>query len=139
MADTLSSWLNSQHFSFLQGVNVGSWSGMSTRKMAEEAGCMDLYRFAYTPYSFCAHNVWNHIGKFCLRHSQEPLHKFIRQPYFQDGPYEPSLFMNSAKYYQKSLNAVVSKYAISAKFDGPYDWACDEISGLLDQLSSKNR
>src|SRR6266542_3584732 len=37
-------WLNSQRYSFLTEVNIGSWSGIDTRKMAQEAGCIELYR-----------------------------------------------------------------------------------------------
>ena len=33
----LEAWINRQRFTFLTDVNVGSWSGISTRQMAEES------------------------------------------------------------------------------------------------------
>ena len=130
-------WLNSQHFSFLQDVNVGSWSGLSTRKMAIESDCKDLYDFAYTPYSSCAHNTWNHLGKFCCLQSSNPLHKFVRQPFLFEMGVEPSIFMNSAKYYQNSLTAVGRKYEFEFKADLPHDWAEERIDGFLDRLAQE--
>ena len=48
-------WLNGQRRDFLTEVNVGSWSGHSTREMADEAGCSGLYRYAYLPFSGVVH------------------------------------------------------------------------------------
>lgn len=128
--------LNSQHFSFLQDVNIGSWSGISTRAMAEDVDCLDLYRFAYTPYSFCAHNTWNHIGVFNCAHSDNPLHKFLRQPCVRETSVEPSAFMNSAKYYEKSLNTVAKKY--NFEYDEellmPWNLAAKHMDELVDWM-----
>jgi len=35
-------WINSQRYTFLTEVTIGSWSGIDTRKMAEEANCLDV-------------------------------------------------------------------------------------------------
>lgn len=35
-------WLNEQLFDFLTEVDLGNWSGLTIRKMAEEAGCLDI-------------------------------------------------------------------------------------------------
>ena len=43
--------LNAERFEHITEVSVGTWSERSTRQMAEEAGCLDLYRLAYTPFS----------------------------------------------------------------------------------------
>ena len=51
--DAKKGWIEMQRYYFLTEVNVGSWSGLSTRKMAEEADCLDLYNYAYTPFSAC--------------------------------------------------------------------------------------
>jgi hypothetical protein len=73
-------WINSQRYTFLTEVNVGSWSGISTRQMAEEADCIDFYNFVYTPFSTATHNMWGHIAKYNLIQSENPLHKFLRKP-----------------------------------------------------------
>jgi hypothetical protein len=36
-------WLKSQRIPQLLEVNLGSWSGLTVRKMAEEAECLDFY------------------------------------------------------------------------------------------------
>ena len=38
--------LNAERFEHITEVSVGAWSERSTRQMAEEAGCLDLYRLA---------------------------------------------------------------------------------------------
>jgi hypothetical protein len=50
-------WINKQRATFLTDVNVGSWSGISTRTMADEAGCIDFYNYVYTPFSACTHST----------------------------------------------------------------------------------
>jgi len=130
MVDEKERWLNSQHFSLLQEVDVGSWSGISTREMAQECDCVDLYRFAYTPYSTCAHNVWNHVGKFNCAPSGNPLHKYIREPVFLEMSGEPSVFLNSAKYLQKAYIKVCETYAIEPNIQMPYDWAYEHIERM---------
>ena len=73
-------WLNTQRYTFLTEVNVGAWSGITTRQMAEEAKCMDFYNYVYVPFSTVAHNMWGHIVKYNLELSKNPLHKLLRQP-----------------------------------------------------------
>src|SRR5690606_26275691 len=51
MLDESEAWINAQQFTFLTTVNLGSWSGLSARKMAEEADCLDFYDMVYTPFS----------------------------------------------------------------------------------------
>jgi hypothetical protein len=68
-------WIESQQFQMFISVNFGSWSGSSVRKMCDEIGDPDLYKFSYTPFSACVHNMWNHVGKWNARTCQNPLHK----------------------------------------------------------------
>ena len=46
MVKASEAWLNAQRFDFLTEVNVGSWSEAAVREMAEQADCLDLYRYA---------------------------------------------------------------------------------------------
>lgn len=84
-----SEWLDSQRFSFLTEVTIGSWSGLGTRKMAEEANCLELYNNEYQSYSSATHNMWNFVGKFNLIVCPNPLHGFHRMPlvYSQNNIY----------------------------------------------------
>jgi hypothetical protein len=96
-------WLNSQRFTFLTEVNVGSWSGTDTRKMAEEAGCSDLYRFAYTPFSAATHGMWNHIVRYNLEPCQNVLHRRHRVPTQLEIPPEVDYLYQAAKYVEKTF------------------------------------
>ena len=58
------SWIDMQRLSFLVEVNVGAWSGKTTREMAEESGILDFYNYVYTPFSQCAHSTWYHVGRY---------------------------------------------------------------------------
>src|SRR5438270_180381 len=51
MIDFRKSWLNGQLAEWATEVNVGSWSGMTTREMAKEVGRESIYKFAYMPFS----------------------------------------------------------------------------------------
>lgn len=107
------SWVNSQQYLFLTEVNVGSWSGSDTRTMAAEAECLDLYRYAYTPFSSAVHNMWNHIGKYNLTHCTNPLHKYHRIPIDPDLGIEPDYLYRAAKYVQKGFDLFDEKTGVS--------------------------
>jgi hypothetical protein len=42
-------WIDSQRIGWLLDVDLGKWSSLSVRQMAEEAGCIDFYNYVYTP------------------------------------------------------------------------------------------
>lgn len=115
-------WLNSQHFSFLQHVDIGSWSGISTREMAEQAGCIDLYNFAYTPWSFAAHGTWNHVGTFDAVPSREPLHKYMWQPFNGDFGRHPDVIFNATKYFDKLCRLLVNNFDLQLTVPLPMRW-----------------
>lgn len=123
MIDSRKAWLTDQRYAFLTTVNVGSWSEHSTRDIAEKAGCRNLYRFAYSPFSSCAHSMWNHIGKFNVRFSDNSIHKHLRLPFDPDIPPQSETLINSAKYLLKSLNAIDEYYKLeSDNFDPMEFW-----------------
>ena len=135
MIDAHSSWLDNQHFSFLQDVNVGAWAGISTRKMAAQAGCLDLYRYAYTPYSACVHNTWGHLGRLYCIPCDNPIHKYIRMPCHPDIAPHPDVFMNSVKYFEKSVIAVVKHFDVEIGGTMPWDWAGERMTALMKELN----
>ena len=135
MIDAESAWLNNQHFSFLQDVNVGAWAGISTREMAEQAGCLDLYRFAFTPYSGCVHNTWGHLGRLYCIPCNNPLHKYIRMPCHHDIAPQPDIFMNSVKYFDKSVTAVIKHFGGDIGGTMPWEWAGKRMTDLVKELN----
>jgi len=66
-------WINTQRWSFLVEVNVGAWSGKTTREMAEESGILEFYNYVYTPFSQGAHSTWYHVGRYNSGPSESPL------------------------------------------------------------------
>lgn len=96
-------WINRQRATFLTDVNVGSWSGISTRTMADEAGCIDFYNYVYTPFSSCTHSTWYHVARYNLSSCNNPLHRYHSIPAILDTPLDPHYLHLSARYLQKTF------------------------------------
>jgi len=105
-------WLNAQRFGFLTEVNVGSWSELSVRDMAEEAGCLDLYRYAYTPFSGAAHNMWHHVSRFNLQVCENPLHRYHKVPVDPDLGLDPDFLYRAAKYLDKTFKLFDQTFSV---------------------------
>ena len=125
------SWINSQRFAFLAEVNVGSWSGIPTRQMAEEADCIDFYNYVYNPFSACTHSMWHHIARYNLRQCANPLHQYHQMPEDPEFPIDPYNLYLSAKYLEKTFSTFDKKFEI--KVDVPS--AFDHLNKGLDRLS----
>jgi hypothetical protein len=76
----MEAWVERQRVLHLVEVNLGSWSGLSTRRMAEEADCLDFYNYVYAPFSSCVHSMWGHIARYDLTECRNPLHQYHRIP-----------------------------------------------------------
>lgn len=108
-------WIDFHRYSFLTTVDVGSWSGISTRQMAIDSGCKDFYDLVYDPFSNCTHNSWNHIGKYNVKISEDPLHKFLRMPYVSKGEIDSFYANLSIKYLSMVFNSFDDKYFAEKK------------------------
>ena len=124
-------WLNAQHYSFLQHVNVGSWSGISTRDMAKEAGCLDLYNFAYTGWSHAAHGTWNHVGRFDALPSHEPLHKHIWQPANVEHGQHIDVVVQGTKYFDELCVLIVEEFKLKMDGPNPNAWLEERLSEIF--------
>jgi hypothetical protein len=78
MTELWSEWLATQRMEAFVEVNLGSWSGLNTRKMAEEAGFTDFYNYVYQPFSGVTHSNWAHVSMFNSVHCQNPAHRLHR-------------------------------------------------------------
>ncbi len=103
-------WINTQRFGFLTEVSLKSWSEVSVRKMAEEANCLDLYNYVYQPFSSAAHNMWNHVAKYNLVESDNPLHKSFRRPGIYKFPPDVHYAELAAKYVNKMFDLFDKKF-----------------------------
>ena len=97
-------WINGQRWNFLVEVNVGAWSGKTSREMAEEAGILDFYNYVYTPFSQCAHSTWYHVGQFNSGPSESPLSRQLWMPRIFESAGDVWTLRLAAKYLDKSFN-----------------------------------
>lgn len=129
-------WLNNQHYSFLQYVDIGSWSGISTRKMAEEADLLNLYNFAYTSWSHAAHGTWNHIGKYDALPSSEPLHKYIWQPNNFEHGHQTDVVVQATKYFDEFCILLVEEFKLKMEGPPPNAWVSDRLGQLFSEMDA---
>jgi len=128
----LEGWINSQRYTFLTTVNVGQWSETDTRKMAEEAKCLDFYRFAYTPFSSSVHSMWNHVSKYNLRICTNPLHRLHKTPIDSDMPTDLDYFYRAAKYIEKAFKLFDKKTGVNIKMKSSFK----ELNSALNTLGN---
>jgi hypothetical protein len=110
-------WLENQLAMWATDVNIGSWSGMSTRDMAKTIGRESLYKFAYMPFSGCAHNMWQHVGVYNMKPCRNPLHKYHLVPDMREADIHPDFFYRSAKYVSMAYELCDEK--LGTKCDAP--------------------
>ena len=95
-------WLNGQRYTFLTEVNVGSW-GTDLRKMAEEAGLIELHRNDYARWSSTTHSMWHHVVCFNLQYCTNPLHGHHRVPTVPQLSSLTELLLRAAEYMDLSF------------------------------------
>lgn len=107
-------WLNSQLAEWATEVNVGSWSGMTTREMAKDVGHESIYRFAYVPFSGPTHNMWQHVGIYNMKPCTNPMHKHHLVPAIREAPLEPDFMYRSSKYLSQTFTLFDSKMNVKS-------------------------
>jgi hypothetical protein len=121
MVEALETWLDRQRYSFLTEVNVGSWSDIPVREMAAQAGILDFYNYAYTPFSAAVHSMWHHVSRYNLEPCRSPLHRFHRIPIIPRVPTEPEHAILAAKYMNKSFATFDEVFGVSVETAKSYD------------------
>jgi len=132
-------WINTQRWSFLVEVNVGAWSGRTTREMAEESDILDFYNYVYTPFSQGAHSTWYHVGRFNSAPSESPLTGQLWLPQIKDATDVWTLDL-AAKYLDKSFNLFDEKALGRPPSSNIQDWIGGEIeSRFLSDAAKQDR
>jgi Family of unknown function (DUF5677) len=134
VVQAITAWIDSQRFTFLTEVNIGSWSGISTREMAQDAGCMDIYRHAYTPFSSAAHSMWNHVAKYNLQLCENPLHRYHQVPIDAVLPIDPDYLYRAAKYLDKTFNAFDESFSLNIDVLSSFSI----LTNILDKLQESD-
>ena len=103
MIELWSDWLSAQRIEAFVEVNLGSWSGLNTRKMAEEAGFLDFYNYVYQPFSSAVHSNWAHVSMFNTVHCQNPAHRWHSGAAIAPAPIDLNWLYLASKYLSKTL------------------------------------
>ncbi|SRR6266478_1720568 len=106
-------WIDAQRFGFLTEVNLGSWSETTTRKMAEDGGCIDFYNYVYQEFSAGTHSSWHHVGRYNLKECENPLHRQHRAPSDPDLPCDLWILQLAGKYVAKTFSLFDSKTTVA--------------------------
>lgn len=122
LIDTKDKWINSQRRDFFVEVNLGHWAQLDYRKMAQESGCEDLYKFAYKPFSQAGHNMWPHVSVHNSRYCENPLHKHHLIPELLEIPIDVDYLYRSCKYVDKVYRLLVDKFGLVLELPLPHEW-----------------
>jgi Family of unknown function (DUF5677) len=122
LIDIKDKWINSQRRDFFVEVNLGHWAQLDYRKMAQEADCEDLYKFAYKPFSQAAHNMWPHVSVYNSRYCENPLHKHHLIPERLDFPIDVDYLYRSCKYVDKVYQLFIDKLGVALELPMPHEW-----------------
>lgn len=115
-------WLNGQLAEWATDVNVGSWSGISTRDMAKAIGKESIYKFAYSPFSGAAHNMWQHVGVYNVEPCRNPLHNRHVVPTIKKAPNDPEFLYLASKYLSQTFDLFDEKMGVSIQRELPIDF-----------------
>lgn len=115
MIEYLQMWVDSQRLDQFIEVNLGSWSGINTRKMAEEANCLDFYNFVYQPFSSATHSNWWHVSDKNSTYCLNPAHRHHRIPTILPANPDFHWLHLAAKYLEKSFSAFDAAENIRSK------------------------
>lgn len=120
-------WIDSQRIGWLLNVDLGKWSSLSVRQMAEEADCIDFYNYVYTPFSACAHSMWHHVARYDLRDCGNPLHRHHRRPISEASDPDPHYLTLAAKYWSKTLGTFDQTYGLAIPGLSSYKMLIDSV------------
>jgi hypothetical protein len=123
-------WLQQQRWPFLTEVNLGSWSDVSTRQMAQETGLIDFYNYTYQLFSGAAHSMWQHVGRFNVQPCHSPLHRYHRVPVDPDIPPDFYWLELAAKYLLRAFQIFDDKSGVTVTEPSSYERLGEEVDDL---------
>lgn len=128
LVEHLENWLASQQADYFTEVNLGNWSGKTTRVMAQEAGCIDFYNYVFQPFSAAVHSYWSHVGRINVEFCQNPTHNFHFLPIIPSFAPDTHWCLMAAKYLSKTFRSF-------DEFIGRPDLPLRSYNSLLDALT----
>ena len=134
----LESWIASQRLDDLVEVNLGSWSGLSTRAMAQEANCLDFYNYVYQPFSNAAHSSWSHVSIHNSSYCLNPTHRIHRVAISENHDPDLNWLVLGAKYLNKSFKQYDEKITITVDCQSAYEQLLDDLEKSYPQETSED-
>lgn len=128
--------LNSQKFTFLTEVDIGSWTGKTTLAMAIEAGCEDFHRLVYQPFSDGLHSTWHHIEQYNLEQCKSPLHKNHRIPLDKNLYWDIDYLYRAAKYVEKAFKLFDKEAGHKTSLPSAFDELAKELDEFHNELNN---
>lgn len=128
MLEASERWIDGQRIGWLLDVDLGNWSSLSVRQMAEEADCIDFYNYVYTPFSACAHSMWHHTARYNLKKCGNPLHRHHRRPISEALAPDLHYLTLAAKYWSKTLDAFDQAHGLAALGRSSFETLIDDLS-----------
>lgn len=138
LIEMFEAWCNSQRYTFLTEVEVGSWSGITTREMADQAGCLDFYNYVYQPFSPVAHSMWNHVGLYNLISCSNPLHRYHKVPATNPVGSSPHDFYLAAKYLDKAFRQFDKKMGVAVPVRNAFECLNTGLAALESEREAEN-
>ncbi|QKK20484.1 DUF5677 domain-containing protein [Rhizobium indicum] len=135
MIELWGGWLSAQRIEALVEVNLGSWSGLNTRKMADEAGFLDFYNYVYQPFSSAVHSNWAHVSMFNTVHCQNPAHRWHRAAAIAPAPIDPSWLYLASKYLSKTLAHFDDVYGLDLPH-AAFDLVASQLAETVEETES---
>lgn len=121
-------WIDQQRIGWLLDVDLGKWSSLSVRQMAEEASCIDFYNYVYAPFSACAHSMWHHVARYDLRVCSNPLHRYHRIPTSEPSEPDVHYLTLAAKYWSKTLDTFDRSNLLKIAGSSSYERLVDAVT-----------
>ena len=106
-------WINSQRYTFLTEVNVGSWAGLSLRDMADEVNLLGIYRTDYAMWSGATHNMWHHIAHSNVQQCMNSLHGNHRIPEIARPAFDAVFLFKAAEYMDRTVELLDEVFEIN--------------------------
>lgn len=112
LKESLEDSINSETWEELLPIDLGGWSGLDTRRIAEKVGLKDLYRLLYSPTSADVHGEWISLRDSNLRRCINPLHRFHRVPTFEFPLISPNFIFTAAHLFKDLFKEWGKNYSV---------------------------
>lgn len=137
----LEGWINSQKYTFLLSVDLGSWSGKTTRDMAIEAGIPHVYNYTFSSFSSCVHSTWNHVSRLNTVASKHGLHRNTFVPSMPELPPDIYQLDTAARRFDETTKLYDKHFKIEPSeqnVEGWLDQKLDDINKAKTELEKDN-